>query len=86
MLEDIKYPPTFINILLTAKAGGFLDTDGICLLKCRSYDASQKKVDAPIFKMFFAAFLSRLCTAPQCGHVHSRTRKSFVFGFWLPQI
>ena len=47
MLEDIKYPPTSINILLTAKAGGFLDTDGICLLKCRSYDASPKKVDAP---------------------------------------
>lgn len=49
----------FIDILPTAKAGGFLDTDGICLLKCRSYDASPKKVDAPTFKMFFAAFLSR---------------------------
>ena len=49
----------FFDILPTAKAGGFLDTDGICLLKCRSYDASPKKVDAPTFKMFFAAFLSR---------------------------
>ena len=48
-----------VDILPTAKAGGFLDTDGICLLKCRSYDASPKKVDAPTFKMFFAAFLSR---------------------------
>ena len=48
-----------IDILPTAKAGGFLDTDGICLLKCRSYDTSPKKVDAPTFKMFFAAFLSR---------------------------
>ena len=49
----------FVDILPTAKAGGFLDTDGICLLKCRSYDTSPKKVDAPTFKMFFAAFLSR---------------------------
>ncbi len=49
----------YLDILPTAKAGGFLDTDGICLLKCRSYDASPKKVDAPTFKMFFAAFLSR---------------------------
>ena len=49
----------FFDILPTAKAGGFLDTYGICLLKYRSYDASPKKVDAPTFKMFFAAFLSR---------------------------
>ena len=48
-----------LDILPTAKAGGFLDTDGICLLKCRSYDTSPKKVDAPTFKIFFAAFLSR---------------------------
>ena len=46
----------FLDILSTAKAGGFLDTDGICLLKCRSYDTSPKKVDAPTFKMFFVAF------------------------------
>ena len=49
----------FLDILPTAKAGGFLDTDGICLLKCRSYDTSPKKVDAPTFKMFIAAFRSR---------------------------
>ena len=79
-------PILYFDILPMAEAGGFLDTDGICLRNHRSYDASPKKVDAPTFKMFIAAFLSRSCTVPQCGHVHSRTCKSFVAGFRAPQI
>ena len=37
------------------------------------------------FNMFFAAFISLLCTAPHTGQVHSLILKSFTSSFLYPQ-
>ena len=75
-----------IDILPMPKCRGFLDTNDTCLLKnSRSYYISPKKVDAPTFHIFIAAFLSLSWLVLHFAQIHSRTAKFLVSGFFVPQ-
>lgn len=40
---------------------------------------------SPLFKIFMLALVSRLCTAWQIGHSHTRIARFFTSGFLYPQ-
>ena len=47
----------------------------------RFYESCYSTVLLASSRMFRAAFTSRSCMTPHCGHVHSLTSKSLVCGF-----
>lgn len=47
----------------------------------RFYESCRSISLLPSSRMFFAAFTSRSCQAPQDGHAHSRTDRSLTCGF-----
>lgn len=72
-----------LDILPTAKAGGFWDISEPCLQNSRSYEFSpqwtmpcpsffyEKNIRFPSRSIFIEAFLSLLCVLPHLGQVHS---------------
>ena len=79
----VWYIERVLDILPMPKGRGFLDTNDTCLLK--SYYISPKKVDAPTFHIFIAAFLSLSWLVLHFAQIHSRTAKFLVSGFFVPQ-
>ena len=58
-----------------------VDIQGVPRPKMLSY----ANICNPFCRIFNAAFKSRIWWTPQQGQSHSRTDKSFVFGFFQPQ-